>query len=246
MSLVSARVDVGLVFALGLEQASIEGSTTHVERHETPDGKFRLCKLGERSLTAVVSGPGRSAARRAAETLVQAHRPRLVVSAGFAGALAAFLKPADIVVADRIVRCEGSAVVVDAAMLRRFAIDGAHVGPFVEVEHVVAGADSKKSLGEQTGGLACDLESAAVAEVCIAAATPFLAVRAVTDAQQEDLPPDLAPLMEARGTARTLGVVFGSVLRRPGSMKDMWNLHERAVLAAAALGRALVQIAQRL
>ena len=246
MSVVSASADVGLVFALGLEQASIESTTTHVERHETPDGKFRLCRLGERSLAAVVSGPGRGAAQRATETLIQAHRPRLVVSAGFAGGLSPDLKPADVVMARRIVRLAGPAVALEPTMLERFQVDGVAIGPFAEVEAIVAAAEAKRAWSERTEAVACDMESAAVAEVCIAHATPFLAIRAVTDAVDEDLPNDLAPLIEARGTARTLGAVVGSLWRRPASLKDMWNLHERAVVAAAALGRVLVQIIERL
>ncbi len=246
MSVVAARVDVGLVFALGLEQASIEGPTTHVERHETPDGKFRLCRLGERSLAAVVSGPGRDAAQRATETLLQAYRPRLVISAGFAGGLSPDLNPADVAMAQRIVRLAGPAVVVERTMLERFQVEGVTIGPFAEVEAIVSAAGAKRAWAERTDAVACDLESAAVAEVCIPHATPFLAVRAITDAVDEDLPNDLAPLMEARGAARTLGAVVGSLWRRPASLKDMWNLHERAVVAAAALGRVLVQIIERL
>lgn len=210
---------------------------------ESPAGKFRTGLLDGRQVTTVVAGAGRAAATRGCEALLVAHRPRLVISAGFCGALQPQLKQCDIVVADRIVRLDGGSQAVDPATLAQFKFGTAHVGSLVEVDRIVAKSTDKKSLGERTGGAACDMESAAVAEICAARQTPFLAVRVVSDVLDEDLPDDLGPLMEAAASPmRTLGAVVGTLWRRPTSIKDMLKLKETALVAADALAKFLADV----
>lgn len=236
-------LEVGIVFALSAEQGCFEDLLADVRLTETPAGKFREGTLdGRRVLTAVV-GAGRAAAICGCEALIAAHRPRLVVSAGFCGALQSQLKHNDVVVADRIVRLDGTSQNIDPATLGRFQLGAACVGPLVEVDRIIAKSADKRTLAERTGGAACDMESVAVAEVCAARQTSFLAVRVVSDTADEDLPDDLGPLMEAQASPlRTFGTVVGTLWRRPGSIKDMLKLKETALVAADALAKFLAEL----
>lgn len=240
-------LEVGVVFALAAEQGCFEDLLADVVLTETPAGKFRTGTLDGRRVTTVVSGPGRAAAVRGCEALCVAHRPRLVLSAGFCGALQPQLKRNDIVVADRIIALDGSSQPLDPAALGRFQLGTAHVGSLVEVDRIVAKSADKKSLGERTGGLACDMESAAVAAACVAQSTPMLAVRIVSDTADEDLPDDLESLMNAQPSPmQTLGAVVGTLWRRPGSIKDMLRLKETALVAADALAKYLATLVVQL
>src|SRR5690349_14393859 len=80
-------VDVGVVFAMGIEAGGFEDllvNPTVVQGHRL---KTVTGMLGERRVTFAVCGMGKAAARRGAEALVAGHRPRWVVSAGFSGGL---------------------------------------------------------------------------------------------------------------------------------------------------------------
>jgi adenosylhomocysteine nucleosidase len=139
------------------------------------------------------------------------------------------------------------ALIVDPATLARFRIGQAHVGPFVEVDHIVAKSQDKKRLAGRTRAIACEMESLAVADVCAARQTPFLAVRVVSDVVDEDLPGDLEALLTAQPTPmRTFGAVVGTLWRRPSSVKDLLKLKETALLAADALAKFLAELVVQL
>ena len=55
----------------------------------------------------IVTGMGRQAARRGAQLLIDGHRPRWVVSAGFGGALNPSLARFDLVLATEVLDLEG-------------------------------------------------------------------------------------------------------------------------------------------
>jgi adenosylhomocysteine nucleosidase len=112
-----------------------------------------------------VSGVGRRRARHATEQLLQTTRPKLVIAAGFCGALVPALGIGDIVTSPRI----------------------------VTVDHLVTDPAEKRRLGESHD--AVDMESAAVAEVCAAHGVPFCAVRAVSDTVDTTLSPALVRLL---------------------------------------------------
>lgn len=133
-----------------------------------------------------------------------------VLVAGVAGALAAGIRPGDVVVASEV-RSPGTTVPVPsapdlAAALRRLGLR-VHVGPIVSVPRVVDGA-ARRELAA-TGALAVDMESAYLAPQ----GGPFAAVRAIVDT------PD-SPLWRV-GTAWR-GVRALRALRRAAPVLAQW------------------------
>jgi len=240
------RCDVGVVFALAAEQGCFEDRLTEVRTTQSSAGIVRVGTLHGRTVVTLVAGAGRQAAARGCEALLVGHRPHLVISAGYCGGLQPQAKQFDVVVADRIVGLDGAQRTIDAEVLRMLQLPGACVGSFVEVDHIVARAVDKQALGKQTGSLACDMESAAVAEVCASRLRPMAAVRVVSDACDADLPDDLEPLMRSQSPARIAGAVLGALWRRPSSVKDLLRLKETALVAAEKLAAFLVDVVARL
>jgi len=58
----------------------------------------------------------------------------------------------------------------------------------VESPSVLMNSDQKLALGRRSGAIAADMESAAIAEVAQRANIPFLAIRAVSDSVQHEIP----------------------------------------------------------
>jgi len=125
----------------------------------------------------VCGGIGAAAARRAAEAVIAIYEPKLIYSAGFAGALDAKLKVGDVVRPQRVVNAgDGSSVTLD-------------VGQGVLVSFAsVASPDQKRRLWESFGAQAVDMEAAAVARAAEVRGIEFAAIKVISDEVDFDFP----------------------------------------------------------
>ena len=167
---------------------------------------FSQAACGSGSVVVVRAGVGPANAAGAAGALVEHHQPDGLLCVGLAGALGPELKPCDVIVASDTLAvpdptlgepgtaspCASDPVWHDLAM--RLAGDGrrAFSGRVVTSPRVILRADRKRQLGETYNALAVDMESAAVAAVARDHGRPFLALRAVSDDANGDLPEILA------------------------------------------------------
>lgn len=85
--LVLPQADVGLIFALARESAGLIDLLPEATVTVAAGIKYREVQWKGLSLVLVECGVGQDRAWAATQTLIQAYRPRLVVSAGFAGGL---------------------------------------------------------------------------------------------------------------------------------------------------------------
>ena len=77
--------DVGVVAALAIEIGDLVDGLKNVRKYQSASIPVIEGEHGGKIVAVAVSGPGRAAARRATEVLFSGHRPRLIISAGFAG-----------------------------------------------------------------------------------------------------------------------------------------------------------------
>jgi adenosylhomocysteine nucleosidase len=237
----NAVCHVGLVFAMGIEAGGLVDRLAGTVRIDGAGFVAREGGLDGRRLVIVESGAGCQAAARATQSLILGHRPQWIISAGFAGGLDDRIAQGDILLADEIVDPERRALAIDFKMHPdAFAAPPkVHVGRLVTVDRVIESAAKKRALGAEYGALAVDMESMGVAEVCRNEKIRFLSVRVITDAVDRTLPRDIDYLVKKKSTAGRLGAAAGAILRRPGSIKDMWQLKEDALLASERLAKFL-------
>jgi adenosylhomocysteine nucleosidase len=86
----------------------------------------------------------------------------------------------------------------------------------------------------------------AVADVCSRAKVRCLSVRVIIDEANRALPHDIDVMVKKKSTAGRLGAAAGAIIRRPSSVKDMWQLKEDALVASERLAKFLVGIASQL
>jgi adenosylhomocysteine nucleosidase len=231
--------DVGIVFALGIESGCLEDRLEGCVTIRGHDFVAREGGLKGRRVVLALSGAGRARAAHVAEVLIDGHRPRCVISAGFAGGLSPQLKRNDILLANRVMLAEGGGLPLQwpanvAALAERPDI---HVGTLLSVDQLVRLPRQKRLLNERHGAMAVDMETFAVAEVCRRREVPFVAVRVIHDAADDALPDDVEHLLVQKTGAARLGAAVGAIMRRPGSVKDMYQLRENALVASDRLAR---------
>jgi adenosylhomocysteine nucleosidase len=90
------------------------------------------------------------------------------------------------------------------------------------------------------------METLAVAQVCKQEKQRFLAIRAITDTVDDELPRDVERLLNRPTMVRKLGAAAGSIVRRPSAAKDLWKLRESAITAADRLAKFLVGVVEQL
>ena len=165
----------------------------------------------------LAGGVGRANAAAAAVDADLHHNPRRVVSVGYCGGLDPRLSVGDVVTAAAVLAPDGA----------RFPADPLGPDPVTvaTADAPALSAAAKAALFADTGAAVVDMEAAGVAAACADLGVPFSAVKVVTDAAVDALPPDLAPFLDAaagvRGSLRRCGRAFAE---RPGLLGDLRRL----------------------
>lgn len=130
--------------------------------------RFRFFEKDD--VVVVCGGIGAEAARRAAEAVIASYAPKLIYSAGFAGALDPGLKVGNLLRPQRVVNAgDGSSVNLDDG-------DGVLVS-----FGSVATPEQKARLRDSFGAQAVDMEAAAVARAAEVRGMEFAVVKVISD-----------------------------------------------------------------
>jgi adenosylhomocysteine nucleosidase len=231
----------GFVFAIGIESGCLEDLLDGMITIRGGGFAIREGGLRGRRVALILAGAGCENARRATEILIDGHRPRRVVSAGFAGGLCGRLNRNDILIADRLLMSSGGDLPVELApgLATALSQSGVHRGTLLTSDRVIRVPSERSALFDRTGAMAVDMETFAVAEVCAARQVPFSSVRVINDTAAETLPRDVEHLLVQKSNAARLGAALGAVCRRPASAKDMYQLRENALVASGRLAKFL-------
>lgn len=238
MTALPGGCDAGVVFAVAIEadpfeRLAMDRTTTRAAGLVVHEGTVAGARVAW-----CVGGAGPEAATRASRMLVDGHRPRLLVAAGFAGGL-------DQALPRGVVARPSRVVLADAARPLPLLAPGSGSAAgltIVTVADVAATSVAKRSLAARSAAQLVDMETHAVATVAAAAGLPCAAIRVVSDALDEDLPGEVAALTRPQSALRRLGAAVGAVGRRPRAAVDLWRLYERAVVDARALAAALAEL----
>lgn len=237
-------VHAACIFALGDESGGFGDVCANNAAVIRADGfSLRLGALRGRRVAAVVSGVGRQKAAHAAAAVIEAYRPKLVISAGFGGALRDDLRRNDIVVAKSVIQENGEELLLESADDLRWP--RCFVGRMLTVDRVVRTVQEKRQLRSATEADLVEMETAAVVEICQRLGTPVAAIRVVIDTADEELPPHLETIVRQQSKARQWGAAMGAIFARPKSFGELYQLKENAISASDRLAKFLVEFIAR-
>lgn len=223
-----------IVFAMPIEADAFERLVTGRVELATERLRLQTGTVAGRSVAWGVSGVGERLADQAARLLVAGHRPRALISAGFAGALTLGFERGQLAYPTRTVVDDGSEPIALAS-----GSDGDGATTIVTVDRVIGDVDAKRRLADASGAGLVDMESHAVAKVAIAEGIPCYGVRVVSDTADQALPREIASLASPQSPWRRLGATLGAVTRRPAVIGDLWHLWEHAVVDGRTLAAGL-------
>jgi adenosylhomocysteine nucleosidase len=238
--------DVGIVAALSLEVGFLVDRLTRVRKYVGPKHTVIEGEHGGKVVAVIVGGLGRDAARGAAGLLLDGHRPRWLVSAGFAGALDPAMKRNDAVLPNEIFEADGPRFTVDVQVPPEPGRGPKlATGRLLTVDGIVRTAAEKAALRERYQADLIDMESSAVAALCAERSVRFLSVRVVSDEAGADLPREVVTLMTRSGSY-LVGSALKAIWRRPSSLRDFLALHAHAQEAADRLADVTLAAVSRL
>lgn len=200
--------------------------------------------LEGRRLLLAANGAGPKLATRAVEVAIRAitsaelssSRLDAVVSTGFCGGLDPSLREGQIVVGSEI---------LDWTNKERYDCvqiigGGAAVsGLVVSQDRIAIDGEEKRALRDGVGGLAVEMEAAAVAARVKRARLPFCCIKVVLDRAEESFAIDWNRMRNAEGRIAR-GKIMVHALARPNLLPELFRLKRRSEEAARVLGEFLV------
>jgi len=230
--------DVGIVAALPIEVGDFLDRLKRVRKYQSATVPMIEGEYAGRIVVVAVGGVGRSAAGRATDLLLAGHQPRWLLSVGFAGALNPTFARNEVVLAHEIIDAEGRRfpVLIPEALGNR---QGHVHGRLLTVDRIILEPEEKQELRRGFEADLVDMESSAVADLCSRKLVRFLSVRVISDDALTVLPREVATLLSHTGSYR-VGAAIRALWHRPGSLKDFWMMHERALESSERLAKFLV------
>ena len=187
----------------------------------------------------VLSGVGPAAAAEGARRLLGTGA-RALLSWGLAGGLDPSLEAGSLVLPCEVISPEGRVFLTSAewrqrvsdTLATRFA---ASSGRLLTCREPLGSTAAKALAFRQTGAVAVDMESSAVAEVAAAARVPFLVVRAIVDTGREAVPEVALSATRAGEDGPHFGRLLVALARAPGELPALLRLAHRYRAASRAL-----------
>jgi adenosylhomocysteine nucleosidase len=197
---------IGIIGATS-EEVTLLLDAMHIDYKETvADTMFYVGTLGECDVTIVQSGMGKVNAGICAQLLITEFNAKAVINTGVAGSLDNALDIEDFVVSVDAVQHDFDASPIGYAKgeipftgkysfeadegLRAKTVDAiTKVCPDVSVyegricsgDQFISSSEQKDAITSQFGGLCCEMEGAAMAQVCYLNDVPFVIIRAISD-----------------------------------------------------------------
>jgi adenosylhomocysteine nucleosidase len=193
--------------------------------------------------SVTVTGVGKDRALASMQKLfVKYERPDLVLAMGFCGGLADNLRPGCLSLTRQFLAQNEetvfSATDIFAGQARQTLMTG--TVPFVEgnsltVDNIVRSSRRKRSLAKEYGVATVNMEDYWLALACNRAGVPFISIRAVVDAVNDDLPAFVEEFATADDSGRGLGIALGAI-KRPGNVLSLLSMAKKASSAKKSLG----------
>lgn len=198
---------IGIIGALQEEIEAFESALHELHKDVYLGMNFTLGKLGEKEFVIVRSGVGKVNAAMAASLLISHYKVNIIFSTGTAGGIRA--SKSTTVIASATVQHDFFIEIEDrrrgqldeydfieipcskelTLLAEKVSIDLGYsfsVGVIATGDCFVSDKNKKEDISREFNALACDMESAAIGQVCYKAEVPFLSIRTLSDSADDN------------------------------------------------------------
>lgn len=185
-----------------------------------------------------IAGMGAKQAQVAAEVLIGEHASALL-SWGSAGALHSKLSPGNLILPKIVIYPQKGIFSTDDGwhnrLLTRLANQlEVYTEPLAQSLSPLKSREEKLDFVWQNQALAADMESASVAEAAARANLPFMAIRAIVDPLEQNIPASVLRAIDERGRFRPFHLL-ASLARRPVDFLILNQLRRNFIAARTTL-----------
>ena len=195
---------LGIIAAMKIEAELIEAAMTDIVRETCGSIEFCLGKIGTTDIVLAVCGIGKVFAAICAQTMIVKYAPDAIINTGVGGTLTKKLSVGDVAVSSAMVQHDmdtsalgdpvglisGPNIVeipADAALADKISAIVKDMG-INTVQGIIATGDqfignqeTKNRIVNTFGAIACEMEGAAIGQVCYVNKVPFAVIRAISD-----------------------------------------------------------------
>jgi nucleoside phosphorylase len=238
-------MDVCVVFALRRESMCFRRQFPSHLRVSGAPFPVHFCGPTAQALLVLETGVGGDAATSAINWVLSnpiignvPYRPRLILSAGFSGALQEGQRVGDLVMATEVVDADGT--VWPATWPVGIGATRISGGRLLCLSTLVGNPEEKRRLGRESMAVAVDMESGHLAKACHRAGVLFGALRVISDDLATPLSPRLIDVLK-NGRVSPLRLI-GALIRSPCLIGELWRLRGATQHAAQQLAAGLREI----
>ena len=187
--------------------------------------KGECISLNDKTLLTL-AGTGPENAHKASQLLIDKGAERLI-SWGCAAALSDSLKPGDLVIANQLLSEKKQTLSITSPWSRYvqqlLTSLNPHPDLLVESSCIVGESTDKKSIQQQSGGIALDMETIAIAQAALQHKLPVLVIRSIADPVSMNLPKSISYAQNEQGDI-VLSKLLRYLLTHPADLPGLIKL----------------------
>ena len=230
---------IAVTFALPAESSNFLKLLRNPIRGRIGHAEFTCGSIGGKQVCVLHTGVGEKATRPRIADFLEHQKTALLISAGFAGALADELHVGDLVLADNFTAPHLLAPTRDTLGTQL------HVGTLATSGAVIDSVSERVELRERSGAIAVDMETEWIANACRTANVPMISLRVISDTPAAPMPAPADVLFNVARQKTDVGTLSSYVARHPGALWRLASFGKRITLARHVLAGAIVRLIER-
>ncbi len=195
---------LGVIAAMKIEAEHIVSEMRDTKCETVGGIGFTVGMIGNCQVVCAVCGIGKVFAAMCAQTMAVTYSPDFIINTGVGGTLTSALSIGDVAVSDNVVQHDmdtsalgdpvglisGINIVeipADGRMADRVVVLAEELGlktvrgTIASGDRFIADVETKQTIVSRFGAIACEMEGAAVGQVCYVNQIPFVVIRAISD-----------------------------------------------------------------
>ena len=228
---------IGITFALPSESSDLVRQLEQRQRREN----LLLGKIDNRSVAIVHTGVGAKYCNERLEILLHTARPKFVISAGFAGAVADELRVGDLIVAENF-SDPGLLASAERVLSNR---QPRRIKLFTSTS-IIDSIAERNEIARSSGAAAVDMETGAIVAVCNAHRVPLLSLRAISDTPRNPFPAPPSVLFDIQRQRTNYARLFSYLLRDPAAVPRLFRFAREIARVRTTLTDAIVALVKEI